>query len=89
MSHINLLHQLDRRVIALENCVSALVSGTLNPESLKELRQTMAVARVVLKEWRDKQGYDGEPPGRPADSVDWLDVLEGALPPTRGRPFRY
>jgi len=65
MSHINLLHQLDQRVIALEGHVSALMNGTLNSESLKELRQTMAVARVVLKEWRDKQGYDGEPPAGP------------------------
>jgi len=65
MSHLDLLHRLDHRVATLETTIHDLTDGILSPENLKELRQTMAISNVILREWRKLQGHNGEPPSGP------------------------
>ena len=65
-SHVDLLHELDRRMTGLE---SALKQGLPDAEEMIEFRQVMGIARVVVMEWRQMQGLSGSPspPGGRAD----------------------
>jgi hypothetical protein len=63
-----LLDKLERRVEKLESGFRALDNRLLDEKSMEEFHQTMGIARVVLKEWREKQGYTGSPPDGPPRS---------------------